>query len=93
MTLPPEILEHLRACDHHVLARECDDRFPVAELEEAARSGVASLDLEEWLVRHRQVAMSDPEHHPETYGQQAPSSGKEAAARVTEKNYEDGPAD
>jgi len=75
-----------------MLARECDDRFPLTELEEASRTGIASFDLEEWLVRHREAAMADPEHHPETRGQQPPASMQEAAARVMEKNYEDGPA-
>ncbi|WP_035616213.1 hypothetical protein [Haloferula sp. BvORR071] len=95
MTLSPELLDHLHASDRGSLARECDGHFSLSELEEAAHSGVASLDLAEWLGRHRQITLADadgPEpiaHHTMLTA----GSREDAPSPGTERNYQDGPAD
>jgi hypothetical protein len=49
MTIPPELLEYLHASDLTELAEDAEGHFPFAELEDAVRSGEASMDLVDWL--------------------------------------------
>ena len=94
MTLSPELLDHLHACDRGTLARECDGHFSLSELEEAAHTGVASLDLAEWLARHRQTTVEadgpDPVAH---HAVAATGSRQDAPSPGMETNYQDGPAE
>ena len=52
MKMKPELLEHLHSSDFGALAQEAEGRFPLSELQEAARTEEASWELVEWL-EHR----------------------------------------
>ncbi len=97
MRLPAPVLDRLRTSDLDKLESESQGSFPLSELKDAARSGEASLDLEEWLVSHLhperqagelpdEVAPAENPDHPRQEG--VPGIGE----RADEKNYEDGPA-
>lgn len=92
MRLPAPVLDRLRTSDLDKLESESQGSFPLSELKDAARSGEASLDLEEWLVAHLNPerdagGVSDPEAPDPPRQEGVPGIGD----RADEKNYEDGP--
>lgn len=99
MTIPPELLDHLHASDLTLIAEEAEGHFGYAELEDAVRSGEASMDLLDWLQARRErllraeaVAIgpvpglhhAKAHHHPAGTRMDRPPMGDE-------KNYEQGP--
>lgn len=94
MNLAPSILDYLRASDRGMLAKECDGHFSLAELEDAARTGEVSADLEEWLGRYRQLAMEVPAGTPVISSVPAsgnrPGSLQDAPSMGMEKAYQQG---
>lgn len=97
MNLAPQILEYLRASDRGMLAKECDGHFSLAELEDAARTGEVSADLENWLGRYRQAALTAPAGVPVVSSVppsgNRPGSLQDAPSMGMEKAYQQGVPD
>ena len=96
MRLPASVLDRLRTSDLDKLESESQGSFPLSELNDAARSGEASLDLEEWLVSHlhpeREAGELPDEAAPVEAQDQPRQRGVPGIGdRADEKNYEDGP--
>jgi hypothetical protein len=95
MNLSTQILDYLRASDRGMLAKECDGHFSLAELEDAARTGEVSADLEDWLGRHRQAALAAGEEGrpviPPVPFDNRPGSPQDAPSMGMEKAYQQGP--
>jgi hypothetical protein len=89
MTLSTETLDHLRACDLTSLARESEGRFPLAELEEASRSGEGAADLVAWLEYQRGLFLAGSSRA--TRDDRSHGSRSDAPPIRDAKNYEQGP--
>lgn len=102
MRIASTTLEHLHACDPDVLARECEGIFPLAELNEAARTGEASSDLAGWLEAHRERSMAGEDAVTDevllakksaTYNGGPHGTRMDAPPDIDPKNYEQGTPD
>lgn len=93
MNLTTPILEYLRASDRGMLAKECDGHFPLAELEDAARKGEVSADLENWLRHYRQATFAAEGRRviPAVPSDKRPGSPQDAPSMGMEKAYQQGP--
>ena len=94
MNLSTPILDYLRASDRGMLAKECDGHFSLAELEDAARSGEVSADLEDWLSRYRQAVLAAPAGAPvvrSVHSDNRPGSPQDSPSMGMEKAYQQGP--
>lgn len=102
MRIAPETLAHLHACDFDKLEQDSEGIFPLAELNEAARTGEGSSDLVQWLGDHRERSMQgeDAVSDGELLAKKAPTyNGGPHGTRMDGppdsdlKNYEQGTAD
>lgn len=100
MRIAPTTLNHLHACDLDVLTADSEGVFPLAELNEAARTGDASSDLVLWLEGHRERSVAGEDavtdsallaRKPATYNGGPHGSRMDGPPFSDLKNYEQGP--
>ncbi len=98
MDIPEDLLELLQLQNPAALAQESGGRFPLAELDDALRTGQASADLVTWLELWRERRLGDEADELQaaaalgTRPASATGSRMDSPPLGDAKNYEQGPA-